>query len=103
MLSKSRFLLLCAAPAVILGIIPFIVWYILADYIAMPYSLAIVFTAWVMTIMAIGDYANIYNAVRQVPKGAKVMTYRAAVFIHESGRSLKFWHREPPKMAILSL
>lgn len=39
------------------------------------YSLAFVFTTWIMTIMAIGDYANIYNAVRQVPKGAKIFNY----------------------------
>lgn len=75
LLSKKRFIILCAAPAVILGIIPFIIWYVLADYIVMPYSLAFVFTTWIMTIMAIGDYANIYNAVRQVPKGAKIFNY----------------------------
>lgn len=46
-----------------------------ADYIAMPYSLAVVFTAWVMAIMAIGDYANIYNCIRQVPKEVKVFNY----------------------------
>ena len=75
LLNKNRFIILCAALAVILGIIPFIIWYMLADYIAMPYSLAVVFTTWVMTILAIGDYANIYNCVRQVPKGAKVFNY----------------------------
>lgn len=74
-LSKKRFVVLCVAPAVILGIIPFIIWYISADHIAMPYSLAVVFTTWVMTIMAIGDYANIYNCIRQIPKGAKVFNY----------------------------
>ena len=72
---KSRFILLCAAPAVLLGIVPFIAWYLLADFIPMPYSLAMVFTAWLMTVMSIGDYANIYNTVRQVPKGAKVFQY----------------------------
>lgn len=72
---KSRFILLCAAPAVILGILPFTAWYLLADFIPMPYSLAVVFTAWIMTVMSIGDYANIYNAARQVPKGAKVFNY----------------------------
>ena len=41
----------------------------------MPYSLAIVFTTWIMTIMSIGDFANIFNAIRQVPKGGKVFNY----------------------------
>jgi len=32
-------------------------------------------TSWLMIATGIGDYVNIYNAIRQVPKEGKVINY----------------------------
>ena len=72
---KERFIIMCLAPMFILGIIPFIIWLILPNYIPMPYSLAVSITFWLMTIVAMGDVANVYHVIKEVPKGAKVFNY----------------------------
>lgn len=73
--SKIRFIILCIAPTVILGIIPFFIWLLFANKIPMPFNLSFVFITWIMIIMSMGDFTNIYNAIRQVPKGAKIFNY----------------------------
>jgi len=30
---------------------------------------------WIMTMMSIGDFANIFNAIKQVPNNAKIFNY----------------------------
>jgi len=72
---KERFIIMCLAPMFILGIIPFIIWLILPNYIPMPYNLAVSITFWLMTIVAMGDVANVYHVIKEVPKGAKVFNY----------------------------
>ena len=72
---KERFIIMCLAPMFILGIIPFIIWLILPNYIPMPYSLAVSITFWLMTIVAMGDVANVYHVIKEVPKGANVFNY----------------------------
>lgn len=74
-ISKERFIIMCLAPMFILGIIPFIIWLILPNYIPMPYNLAVSITFWLMTIVAMGDVANVYHVIKEVPKGAKVFNY----------------------------
>ena len=39
------------------------------------FNLSFVFITWIMIIMSMGDFTNIYNAIRQVPKGAKIFNY----------------------------
>ena len=73
--SKMRFVVLCLAPSIVLGIIPFFIWYIIAPILDVHWLIWIMVLTWMMTIMSIGDFANAYNAVRQVPKGAKVFNY----------------------------
>lgn len=73
--SKTRFVILCIAPTIILGIIPFIIWMLYYNYIPMPFNLAFVLTTWVMIVLSAGDFTNIYNAIKQVPKGAKIFNY----------------------------
>lgn len=73
--SKLRFIAICFAPVVILGIIPFIVWYILAPVLSGEWNVGLMMTIWWMTFSAIGDYANVFNTIRQVPKGARVFNY----------------------------
>ena len=72
---KERFIIMCLAPMFILGIIPFIIWLILPNYIPMPYNLAVSITFWLMTIVAMGDVANVYHVIKEVPKGANVFNY----------------------------
>ena len=72
---KERFIIMCLAPMFILGIIPFIIWLILPNYIPMPYNLAVSITFWLVTIVAMGDVANVYHVIKEVPKGANVFNY----------------------------
>ena len=73
--SKSRFIIMCLAPMVILGIIPFVIWLLLPKFLPMPYYLTLPIIFWFMTIMAMGDVANIYHVVKEVPNKTKVFNY----------------------------
>lgn len=73
--SKIRSIIINMAPSIILGIIPFIVWYMNAERIPVPYSLVFVFTSWIMVLFSLGDFANTYNTVKQVPPNAKIFYY----------------------------
>ena len=75
LIGKGRFIIMCLAPMIILGIIPFIVWLSLPQFIPMPYDLAFVITTWFMTIMSVGDLANIYHVLKEVPNKAKIFNY----------------------------
>ncbi len=48
---------------------------LLPDFIPMPYNLAAVIIFWMMTILAMGDIANVRHVLKEVPKGAKVFNY----------------------------
>jgi len=74
-ISKSRFIIMCLAPMVILGIIPFVIWLLLPKFLPMPYYLTLPIIFWFMTIMAMGDVANIYHVVKEVPNKTKVFNY----------------------------
>lgn len=73
--SRMCFIALCIVPAVILGILPFVILLIFAESIPPAYTAAIWMDALIMTVGAIGDFANIFNTIKQVPKGAKVLNY----------------------------
>ena len=72
---RERFIIMCLAPMFILGIIPFAVWLILPNFIPMPLNIAVSIIFWLMTIMAMGDAANVYHVIKEVPKGSKVINY----------------------------
>jgi hypothetical protein len=74
-ISKDRFIVMCLAPMFILGIIPFVIWLILPDLIPMPYNIAVPIIFWLMTIIAMGDVANVYHVIKEVPRGSKVFNY----------------------------
>lgn len=73
--SKWRFILICLAPSICLGIFPLLIWAILANLIPMPFNFAIVAFSIVSLFSSIGDYANVFNCLRQVPNKAKVFNY----------------------------
>ncbi len=72
---KERFITMCLAPMLILGVIPFAVWMVLPNFIPMPYNIAVSIIFWLMTVMAMGDVANAYHVIKEVPKGSNVFNY----------------------------
>lgn len=70
-MSKGRFIFTCLCPNLFLGIIPF------AVFLIFPHLVGVGIFGLIGVGMGFGDYINIYNTVRQVPKGAK--TYLSGV------------------------
>ncbi|SFA70804.1 Putative zincin peptidase [Acetitomaculum ruminis DSM 5522] len=75
LMNRNRFIAMCLAPAIILGIIPFIIWIFIANYLPSLYNICFVFSCVLLVLGAIGDFGNVYNTLTQVPKKAKVMNY----------------------------
>lgn len=73
--SKTRFIIISLAPMVVLGIIPFIIWLFVADKIDFTASVVYVVLTWIMILFTMGDVANVFNTIKQVPKKGKVFTY----------------------------
>lgn len=73
--SKKRFIIINIVPSIILGIIPFIAWTMFMHYLSVEYIIGTMFIVWYMTFMSMGDYTNVYNSIRQVPKDAKIFNY----------------------------
>ena len=67
-ITKKRFIFLSLFPNLVFGWLPLSVWMIL------PYNAAYsnhLFTFSILSILCgIGDYMNVYNAIRQMPKGS---------------------------------
>jgi len=74
-LTKKQYIIQCLAPSVVLGIIPFLVWYKVVPFLAPEWAMWIMVMIWVMVFMSAGDFANAYNAMRQVPKGAVIFNH----------------------------
>ncbi len=74
-ISRERFIVMCLAPMFVLGIIPFGIWLILPDFIPMPYNIALPIVFWLMTIIAMGDVANVYHVIKEVPRGSSVFNH----------------------------
>lgn len=65
-MSKFQFIFMSLLPNIVLGVIPFII------FLFNPFLYIIGFVSIFNIIAGIGDYYNVYNTVRQVPKGAKI-------------------------------
>ena len=73
-LEKKRFILMSIAPTLIFAVIPYVFWAVFFVNCAFPF------------IFGVGDYINIVNTIRQVPKGG---------FVVNSGfHSYWFHHKE---------
>jgi hypothetical protein len=59
----------------VLGLIPFAIWLFIADKIDTEISMVFVVISWLMTFGSMGDLANVYNTMKQVPKNSKVFNY----------------------------
>ena len=67
-MSKGRFVLMSLLPNLVFGIIPYIVGISIANVFLMAFgSMA--------TSMGAGDYYNVFNALTQMPKGARTYIY----------------------------
>lgn len=77
LISKGRFIIMSLGPALVLGIAPFIMWIILAQFISFPVlvAVAIVLYSICMVFSAVGDIVNVYNCICQVPSNAKVFNH----------------------------
>lgn len=71
-ISKKSFIVSVLSPAFILGIIPYVIWMFVMPMIPIPVSLCVGMYCISMCGCAIGDYLNVFNCARQVPKGGKV-------------------------------
>ena len=75
LITRCRYVVLSLAPSVILGFIPFMIWYVIAPNLNGEWNISIMVLTWMMVVMSIGDYTNVFNTIRQVPKEASVFNY----------------------------
>lgn len=69
-MSKGRFVFMSMLPNLIFGVIPFVIFLIFPQY-------SFLGTMGALAIgMGAGDYYNVYNALTQMPKGAKTYLYQ---------------------------
>lgn len=64
-MTKGRFIFMCLSPNVFLGIIPYIV------FVFVPNLVFLGMFGLICIGMGFGDYINVYNAIKQMPKGSK--------------------------------
>ena len=64
-MSKSRFIFMSLLPNIVLGFIPYLIFVINPDW-----TLLGIFASFNISSGA-GDYLNVYNAITQMPKGAR--------------------------------
>ena len=64
-MSKGRFIFMCLCPNLILGVIPYILFLIFPQFVGLGLF------GIICIGMGFGDYLNIYNAIKQMPKNSK--------------------------------
>jgi hypothetical protein len=67
-ITKMRFIMLSLLPNLAFGWLPLIIWAIL-PYSGI-YSDVLLYASVFGVLLGIGDYTNVYNAIRQMPKGS---------------------------------
>ena len=69
-MSKGRFIFMSLLPNLVFGFLPYCIGMIFPQ---MGFFLAL---GWLAIGMGAGDYYNVFNALRQMPKGAKTYLYQ---------------------------
>lgn len=69
-MSKSRFVFMSLMPNIVFGFIPYIAG------LLRPQSVFLVVLGILAIGMGAGDYYNVFNAIRQMPKGARTYMYK---------------------------
>ena len=73
-MSKGHFIFKCLLPSIVLGFIPFIIFWINP-------KLTVLATLGMLGIAtAAGDFYNVRNALRQVPKGGRIYQHKYDTF-----------------------
>lgn len=68
-ITKKRFIFLSLFPNIVFGFLPLIVWIFIPNN--MSFVSGILFTfGFISLITGVGDFMNVYNTIKQVPKGA---------------------------------
>ena len=73
--SKIRFIILSLAPAVVIGLFSYILWLVFLPILMDEIALCWLLFSWISVAVSVGDFTNVYNTIKQVPKGAKVKNY----------------------------
>lgn len=68
-MSKTRFVLMSLCPNIVFGVIPFVLFLIHPQWRVLGTMGAMAIT------MGAGDYLNVFNALTQMPKGARTYLY----------------------------
>ena len=67
-MSKARFVVMSLLPNIVLGIVPYVVGMIIPNVFLLTFGV-------MTTSMGAGDYYNVFNALTQMPKGARTYLY----------------------------
>ncbi|MFP4660954.1 MAG: DUF3267 domain-containing protein [Halanaerobiales bacterium] len=67
-MSKKRFIWMSLLPSIVFGLIPLIIWLFIPE--SYGNSDIILSFAFFSLLLGVGDYLNVFNALRQMPKGA---------------------------------
>lgn len=74
-MKKWSWIWMSFAPTFFLGVIPYIVGIVTAGIVTDWLSFELVLVGYIMILSGIGDFLNIYNAVRQVEPGGIILNY----------------------------
>ncbi|MCL2003932.1 MAG: DUF3267 domain-containing protein, partial [Oscillospiraceae bacterium] len=64
-ITKARYIFMSLFPNLVFGWLPLAVW-----MVVLPYNSDLLTFAVFSILFGIGDYMNVFNAVRQMPKGS---------------------------------
>lgn len=68
-ITKKRFIFLSLFPNIVFGFLPLILWIFIPNN--MSFTSGTLFTfGFISLTMGVGDFMNVYNTIKQVPKGA---------------------------------
>ncbi|MBO5245734.1 MAG: DUF3267 domain-containing protein, partial [Eubacterium sp.] len=69
-MTKARFVFMSLLPNLVFGLLPYVIGMIV------PQMVGLLFLGALALSMGAGDYYNVYNALTQMPKGAKTYLYK---------------------------
>ena len=75
LVSKKRFILICLMPIILLAVIPYTIMILFMNAIPIIIIKLIYISSALTCIISSSIIVDIYNTIKQVPKGAKVFNY----------------------------
>lgn len=69
-MSKSRFIVMNILPDIVFGVIPFMI------FVFFPHYIFLGMFGSICIAIGVGDYYNVKNAIKQMPRGAKTYFYQ---------------------------